>query len=342
MANQVLSKTNEQSGKNETIEKVGTWLTYRPDIKVIDCTIRDGGLVNNFEFTDDFVKAVYTTLLEAGVDYMELGYKASKKIFSLSEHGKWKFCSEENIKKIVGNNDTSLKLSVMADAERTDYNEDILPREQSVVDLIRVATYIHQIPTALDMIKDAHDKGYETSINLMAVSIVNESELNEALEILAESEVDVIYLVDSFGTLYSENIRNLVHKYLSYAKQAGKKVGIHTHNNQQLAFSNTIEALMMGASYLDSTIFGLGRGAGNCHTELLLGFLKNPKFQIRPILNCIQNYFIPLKKQSSWGFDIPYMLTGQLNRHPQPAIKFSNGTDNNDYTNFYDSLIDEN
>lgn len=324
----------------EVIEKKGTPLTYRPDIRVVDCTIRDGGLVNNFGFEDNFVKSVYTACSKAGVDYMELGYKASKNIFSVKDHGKWKFSDEEDIKRIIGDDKTSIKLSVMADAERTDYHEDILPKDKSVVDMIRVATYIHQIPTAVDMIKDAHDKGYETTVNLMAASLVKESELDEGLEILSDTEVDVIYLVDSFGSLYSEEVRRLVAKYLEYAQAKGKKVGIHTHNNQQLAYSNTLEAIITGASYLDATVAGLGRGAGNCPMELLLGFLKNPKYHIRPILKCIQETINPFKETASWGFDIPYMITGQLNRHPSSAIKFIKdlGTD---YVSFFDSLIEE-
>ena len=321
-------------------DKKGTWLTFRPDIKVLDCTIRDGGLMNNARFADDFVRAVYQTCVAAGVDYMEVGYKADKRLYSPTEYGCWKFCDEDDIRRIVGDNPTEMKLSAMADAERTNYHEDILPKEKSVLDMIRVATYIHQIPTAVDMIKACHDKGYETTVNLMAVSVVREEELDEALEILAKTEADVIYLVDSYGALYSEEIHAMTRKYLHYAEAAGKKVGIHTHNNQQLAYANTIEALILGASYLDATIAGLGRGAGNCPLELLLGFLKNPKFHLRPVLQCLQDYIVPLQKQITWGYDIAYMLTGQLNLHPRAAIVFQD-KQRSDYVAFYDEILEE-
>jgi len=322
-------------------EKKGTWLTYRPDIKVLDCTIRDGGLVNNSQFTDEFVRAVYQALVAAGVDYMEIGYKGDRQMYSPAEYGPWKHCHEDDIRRIVGENKTGMKLSAMADAERTNYHEDIIPKNQSVLDMIRVATYIHQIPTAVDMIKAAHDKGYETTLNLMSVSVVPDHELDEALGILSKTEVGVLYLVDSFGALYSEEIQALTRKFIEFSKATGKKVGIHTHNNQHLAYSNTIEALILGASYLDSTIMGLGRGAGNCATELLLGFLKNPKFHIRPILQCIQEHFLPLREQISWGYDIPYMITGQLNLHPRAAIAFLDGKNKQDFVGFYDSLVEE-
>jgi 4-hydroxy 2-oxovalerate aldolase len=313
-------------------------VSYRPELRVLDCTIRDGGLMNNHHFDDAVVKAVYQACVEAGIDYMELGYKASRKIIVPGEHGAWKYCLENDLRRIVGDNQTALKLSVMADAERTDYHEDILPKNQSVIDLVRVATYINQIPAALDMVKDAHDKGYETTVNLMAVSTVPEYELDEGLELLAGSEVKAIYVVDSFGGLYSEQVEYLVRKYLRVCKAAGKATGMHAHNNLQLAFANTIEAIVLGANMLDATMAGLGRGAGNCPMELLIGFLHNPKYNLRPVLRCVQNVIEPLRSKLLWGFDLPYMLTGFLNEHPRAAIKFNAAKAKGDIVEFYNSI----
>lgn len=325
----------------EQISKKGSLMTFRNDIKVLDCTIRDGGLVNNFEFTDEFVKNLYKACSDAGVDYMELGYKASKRIFAPSDFGKWKFCNEDDIR-VIADSDSKLKLSVMIDVDRTDYHTDVLPKSESALDMIRVATYIHQIPKALDMIKDAHDKGYETSVNLMSISTVKESELDEALEVLANSETNLIYLVDSFGALYPEQIRALAIKYLEFANLTGKSIGIHAHNNQQLAFANTIEALTLGVSYADVTVSGLGRGAGNCPEELILGFLKNPKYHLRPVLEFIQNNIPQLKSKGvNWGFDLPYMLTGQLNIHPRDAISFLASEDKEKCLKFFDKVTSE-
>jgi len=326
----------------EKIEKKDSWVTFRPEIKVMDCTVRDGGLMNNHKFDDNFVKAIYATCLASGVDYMEFGYKADKKVASRDEFGPWKFCDESDLRRIVGDNKTEMKISVMADAERTDYHKDILPKKDSVINMIRVATYIHQVPTALEMIKDAHDKGYETSVNLMSVSVVKEKDLDDALEVFAKSPVDCICLVDSFGSLYSEQIRDLAKKYLDAVKGTGKQIGMHAHNNQQLAYSNTIEAVVMGVNRLDATIYSLGRGAGNCALELLLGFLRNPKYDIRPVLKCIEEIMLPLQKKINWGYNIPYMITGQLNLHPRAAIKISEGADaSTEYLKFYDRMLEE-
>lgn len=324
--------------KAETISR--TLISYCPDIKVLDCTLRDGGLVNNFRFDDKFVKDLYKANIKAGVDYMEFGYKASKEIFDVKDFGKWKFCDEEDIRAIVGDNDSDLKISVMTDVGRTDYKHDILERKDSVIDLVRTATYIHQIPTAIEMIEDAKAKGYETTVNVMAVSKVNDEDLDSGLELLAKSSVDIIYLVDSFGAFYPEQIERLADKYLNIGAKYNKQIGIHAHNNQQLAFANTIQALRQGVSYLDATVSGMGRGAGNCYLESLIGFLKNPKYNLTPVMKFVEDHMLKIKAEGAvWGYDIPYLMTGILNSHPSTAIKFIKDG-RTDYNHFYQELLD--
>lgn len=322
------------------ISRKGNLMGVRADIKVVDATIRDGGLCNNFEFTDEFVKELYKSNIKSGVDYMEFGYKASKNLFKESDFGKWKFCSEADIRSIVGDNISDMKIAVMADVGRCDFKTDFLPKDESVIDMVRVACYIHQIPAAIEMIEYLHNLGYETSCNIMAISQANLNQVEEALSMISESSVDVIYLVDSYGSLYPETAGALAKTYLEAAEKNGKKVGFHAHNNQNLAFANTIETLSYGVSYLDATAMGMGRGAGNCAMELLLGFLKNPKYSLYSLLEFIERYMVPLKQQGVvWGFDLQYMFTGQLNRHPREAISFTDEK-RGDYCEFYKSLLE--
>ncbi|MBQ9673865.1 MAG: aldolase catalytic domain-containing protein [Ruminococcus sp.] len=320
--------------------KKGDLLTVREDIRVVDATIRDGGLCNDFRFTDKFVKDLYHANVKAGVDYMEFGYKASKEIFKEENFGKWKFSNDDHIREVVGENDTNLKIAVMADVGRTDFKNDIIPKNESPIDLIRIATYINTIPAAVEMIEDAVKKGYETTINIMAVSKATREDIVSALEIFGKTPVNAFYIVDSYGALYPEQARDLADLYCEIADKYGKSVGVHAHNNQQLAFANTIEAMTHGVSYLDATVDGMGRGAGNCALELLLGFLKNPKYQVQPIIKIIEEHTSALRKQGvKWGYDIPYMLTGQYNTHPRPAISFTN-ENREDYYNFSNEIFD--
>ena len=318
------------------------WITYRPELKVLDCTIRDGGLVNDHMFSDEFVRAVYTACVEAGIDYMEVGYKASKKLFAPDKFGHWKYCDEEHIRRIVGDNDTPLKLTAMADAGKSDWRTDILPKEESVLDMIRVAFYVHQTSEAIDMINDAAQKGYEVSANLMAVAAAQEKEVDQCLELLAESAAEVLVVVDSWGSIYTEQVEIMVKKYQQYAHDTGKTVGIHAHNNQQLAFANTIEAIIPGANRADASMAGLGRGAGNCPMELLIGFLRNPKFKIRPVYQVLQDYLLPLSREVEWGPLVQYNITGQLNQHPRTAMAARADEEQRDnYVDFYDKVISE-
>ena len=177
----------------------GDLLSVRQDIRVVDATIRDGGLCNNFRFDDKFIKDLYQANVKAGVDYMEFGYKASKEIFNEDDFGKWKFCNDSDIRKIVGDNKTGLKIAVMADVGRTDFQQDIIPKKDSPIDLVRIATYINTIPAAVEMIENCAKKGYETTINIMAVSKANTDDIKTALDILGQSPVNAFYIVDSYG-----------------------------------------------------------------------------------------------------------------------------------------------
>jgi len=310
---------------------------YRKEIKVLDCTVRDGGLMNNWQFSDDFVRSVYNACVEAGVDYMEIGYLSSEKAFDRNVVGPWKFCKDEDLRRIVGDNNTSLKLSAMADIGRIDL-EDIPMASESLLDMIRVACYVHQVDKAIELAHHCMDKGYEVSINLMAVSTVNERDLDEALADIAKSRVPIFYAVDSYGSMYNETVQHLVRKY----KEAmpGKEIGIHAHNNMQLAMANTITAIQEGCTYLDATLLGLGRGAGNCHLEILVAFLKNPKYRLLPLLQTIQDHIHPLQKDIDWGYHIPYLVTGALNEHPRSAMKWMDSERKNDFVAFMKEMHD--
>ena len=290
---------------------------FRPQIKVVDCTVRDGGLMNKWQFDDEFVREVYKANTSAKIDYMEIGYLSSESAFSRGEYGAWRFCAEKDIQRVIGGMEKKIKLSAMADIGRIEF-EDIPIKSESSLDMVRVACYAHQIDSAIELAHHCLDKGFEATINLMAVSTVGLRDLNEALDDLSKSRVPIIYLVDSFGAFYSEDIDALSKKYMECLPD--KTIGIHCHNNQQLAFANTISAIINGVNYLDGSLYGIGRGAGNCPLELLVSFLKNPKFKVRPLVEVIESQILPWRKKIDWGYFIPYMVTGVLNQHPRAAM----------------------
>ncbi|HOX39424.1 MAG TPA: aldolase catalytic domain-containing protein [Candidatus Brocadiia bacterium] len=313
---------------------------FRESIKVLDCTLRDGGICNNWDFSVETVRAIYKALSDAGVDYMEFGYRASKKQFPPSESGLWRYCDDDVVRKAIEGIESNMKLGFMVDVGRVELDA-VLPADQSVFDFIRVACYVKEVDKAIFLVNHFNDKGYNTTINLMAISQSMDVRLDEALQqIQEETRCFAVYAVDSFGSIYCEDIDFIMSKFQSQLKD--KIIGFHGHNNQQLAYANSIQAIIRGADILDATIYGLGRAAGNCPLELLLSFLKNPKYNVRPILDVIASHFIPLGEKIEWGYLIPYMITGALNEHPRPAMTMMDSpTERNKFRELYDSLTSD-
>jgi 4-hydroxy 2-oxovalerate aldolase len=310
---------------------------YRKEIKITDCTIRDGGLINKWQFSHEMVRKVFLAVNQSGVDFMELGYRASRKMFDPKIYGPWRFTTDEDVRKIIKDTPVNMKLGVMVDIGRVE-EDDIAPCEESPLDFIRVATYVHDIDKAIALANHIDSKGYESFINIMAISAAPEFELSAALkQIEEETNVTAVNIVDSFGALYSESVHHLVK--LFEENLTNKSVGIHAHNNQQLGFANTIEAIRKDVNYLDATVSGIGRGAGNCPLELLLSFLKNPRYNLEPVLQVLEDVFLDLRKKIEWGYLIPYMITGILNEHPRVAIAVRQDEENKDkYADFYRTM----
>ncbi|RUS45485.1 aldolase catalytic domain-containing protein [Cohnella sp. AR92] len=303
--------------------------------QIVDCTIRDGGLVNNWDFSVEFVQDLYESLNEAGVEYIEIGYKNSPRLLKGSEDaGPWRFLNDDFLRKVIPEKKRT-KLSALVDIGRVD-PDDILPRSESMLDLIRVACYARDTEKAIELVNLFHERGYETTINIMALSNVMDNELIEALTLINESPVDYVYVVDSYGSLDPDNFRYLIKKFQSVLKD--KRLGVHTHNNMQLALANTLVAVEMGVELLDSSVYGMGRAAGNCHTELLLAKLAKPEYSLRPLLGMIEKHMVTLREKEEWGYLIPYMVTGVLDEHPRSAMAWRASDEKDEYLKFYDKL----
>jgi 4-hydroxy 2-oxovalerate aldolase len=192
------------------------------------------------------------------------------------------------------------------------------------------------VDKGLELVQKFHDMGYETSLNIMALSHVMENELFEAFEEINKSPVDVVYIVDSYGSMDFKDIDYLVTKFQRLLPE--KELGVHMHNNMQLAFANTIMGAQKGVAFLDSSVYGMGRAAGNCPTELLVSYLKNPRYEVRPVLDIIERHMVAMREKWEWGYIIPYMVAGVLNEHPRVAMALRSSADKDKYVDFYDKL----
>jgi 4-hydroxy 2-oxovalerate aldolase len=312
----------------------GLMTDRRHNVKVLDCTIRDGGCCNEWQFEKELVARTFQALRDGGVDYMEIGYQTTDGVYDDAKAGPWRFCREDDLREVADR--SNMKLSIMLDWGRAT-KEMIVPKSETIVDVIRVATYAKDVEGTIDLLEHAQGLGYETFCNVMAVSTCTPQEVDVFLEKLRNSGVPNVALVDSFGAMYPHHVRYLIRKYKNWLRP-DQKLGVHMHNNQQTAFANSIVAIEEGADVIDATIHGIGRGAGNCPIELLLMYLDDPRYDVRPILGLIDDY-ADMRDDLRWGYHLPYVINGWLNLHPKSSIERMSRDDRYDTVrDYYETL----
>jgi len=289
-------------------------------IEILDCTIRDGGYVNNWMFSKELVRESYRALSKSGVTYVELGFRGSDKFFSPEKYGLWRFTPDTLIEEVT-HNINGAKIAVMGDFGKIDL-EDFAPASESPVDLVRVAVHKDKLSGAIGLLEKIKTKGYLTSLQCMGYSTYADQEKHELLSGLKNTSIDYVYIADSYGSIFPFQIKEIFEPLLEIG---GFRVGFHPHNNIQMAFANSLEAIRIGVHIIDASIYGMGRGAGNLQTEIILSYLlqqQKNEYNILPVLNCIERFFIDLHRGTPWGYELPYMISGILNCHPNYSKEF--------------------
>jgi len=284
-----------------------------PKFKVLDCTIRDGGYLNNWQFDKKMVKEVYRNLSRSGIDFIEIGFRNPQE----KDFGIWCSTPEELLHELFGDM-TGVKITLMIDEGKFDAQR-VPEASKSLVRMYRIACHKNKVDEGIKICQEIKTKGYLVCLNLMGIVGYKDEDFMNIVPKLKEADIDYLYFADSYGSLFPHDIK----KYVDCLKSTGKKIGFHPHNNLQLAFANTLEAISCGVDIVDGTIFGMGRGAGNLPLEVLVTYLeKNPsqkKYNAMPILDLIDRYFNQLHGQLKWGYNLPYMLSGSQEIHPNYA-----------------------
>jgi 4-hydroxy 2-oxovalerate aldolase len=307
------------------------------NLKILDCTIRDGGICNDWQFSPKFVQSVFQALRSAKIDYMEVGYRTKAGIFSQEDVGPWRFCHEEDLQAVLEESPT--KISTMVDIGRIQ-KSDIPSSKDTLIDVVRIATYAHQLDEAQRILDHCLEQGYETFMNVMAVSTLTPSDIDTFLKKLSRSGTHNVAIVDSFGSLFPHHIEQLVAQYRSHLGEE-INIGVHCHNNQQQALANSIAAVHAGVDFVDATLNGMGRGAGNCPLELLLLYLEEPRYDVRPLLPLLEE-FANLKEELRWGYQLPYAITGHYNLHPKSGIEKMKTEERNQVQDMFDTFAKRN
>ncbi len=304
-------------------------------VKILDCTLRDGGYYNDWDFDYEKAKELIIALNDSGVDIIEVGYKSIEKD---QFYGLFKYCTEPALTYLKEYSAAEyafmidLKEFLRPDGELNIEGLDsvILDKDQSVFTWVRVASHFATVSKAPEFITYFANKGYKVGFNLMGGSLLSDEQIVKTLKIIEADKPEYFYIADSFGSFYPDEVRRLV---TLIKDNYDGKIGIHTHDNQGLAYANTLTAIECGVNIVDCTITGMGRGSGNLLTEqFLLGYAeKSQDAKIKPsaLLNVLHSYMLPLKQHYGWGFNYTYMLSGLKNIHPTYG---QNVNDNNKYT----------
>jgi 4-hydroxy 2-oxovalerate aldolase len=275
-------------------------------MRLLDCTLRDGGYYTNWDFEEELVQSYCNNINKLPIEYIEVGYRSKLKDEYLGEYFYLPISTLKIIKKY-----SNKKLAIMLNAKDCQSKDlkRLLADIKKYVSLVRIATDPKKIEFSIELAKEIKSLGYEVAINVMYISNIDKNhKFFNFLEGI-EKQINTLNLVDSYGSIYPTELELLIKKVQN---KTDITLGFHGHNNLELAFINTLKAIECGIEFIDSTILGMGRGAGNLKTELILTYLKSKK-NIEVDLNALSKLtelFIPLQEKYKWGINLPYIVSG--------------------------------
>lgn len=290
------------------------------DIVFLDCTLRDGGYYNAWDFSPELIHQYLNAMQAAGVDVVELGLR------SLSNNGfkgACAFTTDDFIRSL--SIPSGLTVGVMVNGSelvgeipQLDALEKLFPNTaaNSPVDLVRIACHVHEFAQALPAANWLKERGYKVGFNLMQVADRTEEEIKALARQAMAYPIDALYFADSMGSMNPDQAAQVIQWLRSEWSGA---LGIHTHDNLGLALSNTLRALDEGVTWVDSTVTGMGRGPGNARTEELaieLAGKRGQQVNLVPLMALLREHFVPMQNHYGWGTNPYYYLAGKYGIHP--------------------------
>jgi len=290
------------------------------NLKILDCTLRDGGYYNNWDFSKTLVNQ-YLIAMEAGeIDYVEIGMRS---LVNNSFKGAHAYSTDEYLNSLsipkVPNIGVMINASEIVNKVSMDeILEKLFPNHasNSPVSLVRIACHGHEFVDALPASEWLKERGYRVGFNLMQASDKTKDEFVFFAKEAQKYPIDVLYFADSMGSMEPEDIINVV-TWLRIGWEGA--IGIHAHDNIGKALQNTLVANEYGATWLDATITGMGRGPGNTQTEYLVVELcekRSKECNLIPLMEIITQTFTPMKNKYGWGINTYYYLAGKFGIHP--------------------------
>lgn len=285
-------------------------------VKLLDCTLRDGAYLIDKEFGNNNIHGIIRGLVDANIDYVEIGFLQNDGF----GEGKTVFSNSADAKKYIPEDKRGTLFAVLADYSRYDVSnlDECVPDS---IDAVRECFFKYEINGALEACKGIKEKGYKLFVQPVDILGYNDLELIELIDRVNEIEPYCISIVDTFGSMYQEDLHR-VFEIIDHNLTKTCKIGFHSHNNMQLSNALSQEFVRISSGrrevIIDGTLNGMGRGAGNTPTELIVQYLNthlNSKYDMDSVLDVIDNYMNNIRTRCSWGFTTPYFVAGCYGAH---------------------------
>lgn len=283
---------------------------------LLECTLRDGGYITDWHFSAEMIKETISTLVDANFDLLEVGYLYNKPY----NEGSTQFQTIEQISEFLPEHRENTLFLAMADIQQF-LPENLTPYTGNSVDGIRVVFYKHQVEEALVMCKAVKDAGYKLFVQPMVTIDYSLDEYAQLMKRVAGLNPYAVSIVDSFGYMIKSDFRQYF-KVLDNILPMEVSIGFHSHNNMNLSFitgQDILEYVTTRNLIIDSSLYGMGRGAGNLQTELIANYYNMTfgyKYDTLKIIELISKYIMPIYKERSWGYSPYFFLTGLYHCHP--------------------------
>jgi len=295
-------------------------------VKILDCTLRDGGYYNDWDYSFDLIKRYVDAMAAAQIDIVELGLRT---LASDQYLGATAYTTDSFIERLQPADGLSLAVmlnakEVLAAADsKVAIRTNFARRSASRVSLVRIAANLHEVGVLGSALDELHELGYETALNLMQVSEVTLADITEFGRKAAGFGVAYGYIADSFGSLRPSDIAPIMQ---ALGEGFGTNIGCHLHDNMSYALVNTMEAVDAGAVIVDATVQGMGRGPGNVRTEYVVMELSRRKqshAKVAPLVTLVERDFAEMKRDFGWGSNIYYFQSANLAVHPTYVMELT-------------------
>tara|TARA_A100001015_G_scaffold129298_1_gene143428 strand:+ start:63 stop:1670 length:1608 start_codon:yes stop_codon:yes gene_type:complete len=287
--------------------------------KILDCTLRDGGFHTKWDFNNELVDSYINSVNQLKIDELEIGFRFTEKEGWL---GKFAYTTEETLEEFELRSDLNVGVMIFSGefVDNGELDKELLKKifpfkkDKSRIDFVRIATYLPELEFAILIAKFLNNLGYHASLHLMKIHNTTELEFTNIAKKAEVNKIDRVYFADSLGSMFPNDIQRVV---ASIKKEYSGPIGLHAHNNLGLAFINSVAAIDCGATWVDGTLTGIGRGPGNTKLEeLLFHYFENDDKYNDNLIKLLEDHFYPIQNKYGWGSNPFYFLAGKYNIHP--------------------------